>query len=156
MRVVKLPRVKGVGIGPRTETCENWGGPIGMVLYLHQGNIYIKKNLRAWRDQKCIRLVGAKTPVTCAGRQTAPSEGRRYRAENGNLHKKSKGIKRKLRVWRGQKCVCLVGAKTPLTCGDRQTTPSHGSRCRAENLNLRKLGWNYRHGTVFASRQYLQ
>ena len=26
-------------------------------------------------------------PLTCAGRQTTPSQGRRYRAENGNLSK---------------------------------------------------------------------
>ena len=58
-----------------------------MVRCLHQGNIYIKRKIREWRDQKCICLVGAKTPVTCAGRQTIPSQGRRYRVENGNLRK---------------------------------------------------------------------
>ena len=104
MRAVKLLRLKGGGIGPRTESCVNWGGPIAMVPCLHQGNIYIKRKLRVWREQKCISLVGAKTALTCAGCQTTPSEGKRYRAENGNL---------------------------------------------------RKLGGTYRHGTVFAPRQYL-
>ena len=103
MRAVKLPRLKGGGIGPRTETCVNWGGSIVMVPSLHQGNIYIKRKLRVWKDQKCIPLVGAKTPVTCAGRQTTPSQERRY---------------------------------------------------RAENRNLRKLGLTYRHDTVFSPRQY--
>ena len=84
---MKLPRLKGGGIGPRTETCVNWGEPITMVPCLHQGNIYIKRKLRVWRDQKCIPLVGAETPVTCAGRQTTPSQGRRHRAENENLRK---------------------------------------------------------------------
>ena len=104
MRAVKIPRLEGGSIGPRTESCVNWDGPIAMVPCLHQGNIYTKRKLRVWRDQKCIPLVGAITPLTCAGRQNTPSRGRRYRAQNGKL---------------------------------------------------RKLGWNNRHGTVFAPRQYL-
>ena len=58
-----------------------------MVLCLHQGNIYVKRKIRIWRDQKCIALVGAKTTVNCAGRQTTPSQGSQYRPENGNLRK---------------------------------------------------------------------
>ena len=69
------------------ETCGNWRGSIALVQCLHQGNIYIKRELGLWRDQKCIPLEGAKTPLTCAGRETTPSQGRRYRAENGNLRK---------------------------------------------------------------------
>ena len=103
VRAVKLPCLKGVGIGPRTETCVNWGGPISMVPYLHEGNIYIKRKLRVWKLKKCIPLVGVKPPLTCADRQTIPSQERRYRVENGSL---------------------------------------------------RKLGWIYRHGTVFAPKQY--
>ena len=68
----------------------------------------------------------------------------------GNIY-----IQRKLRVWREQKCIPLVGAETPLTCAGRQTTPSHGGRNRAENGNLHKLGWTIRHGKAFAPRQYL-
>ena len=103
VRTVKLPYLKGVGTGPRTETCVNSCGPITMVLCLHQGNLHIKRKLRAWRDQKCIPLVGAKNPLSSAGSQTTPSQASRYRLENGNL---------------------------------------------------RKLGWTSRHGTVFAPRQY--
>ena len=58
-----------------------------MVPHLHQGNIYMKRKLREWRDQKCIQLVGAKTVLTCSGHQITPSQGRPYRAENGNLRK---------------------------------------------------------------------
>ena len=101
---VKVLCVKGNGIGWGTETCINWGGPIAMVPCLHQGNIYIK---------------------------------------------------RKLRVWRAQKCISLVGAKSPLTCADRQTTSSQMSRYRVGNGNLRKLGWTYPHCTMFAPRQCL-
>ena len=74
-------------MGPRTESCLNWDGPIAMVPYLHQGNIYTKRKQRAWRDQKCILLVGAITPLTCACRQNTPSRGRRYRTQNGKLPK---------------------------------------------------------------------
>ena len=103
VRPVKLPRLKSVGIGWGMETCVNWGGPIAKVPCLHQDNIYIKRKLRVWRAQKCISLVGAKSPLTCVGRQSTVCQGRQYRVGNGNL---------------------------------------------------RKLGWTYRHGTVFAPRQY--
>ena len=64
-------------------------------------------------------------------------------------------IRRKVGVWRDQKCIPLVSSKTPLTCAVLQTTPSQGSRYRAENGNLRNLRRTYRHGTVFPPRQYL-
>ena len=75
VRAVKLLRLKGVGIGPKTKTCVNWGEPIAMVLGLHQGNIYMKRKIRVWRDQKCVALVGGKSPLTCAGRQTTRLKG---------------------------------------------------------------------------------
>ena len=139
-----------------------------MVPCLHQGNVNIKRKLRGWRAQKCLRLVSAETSLPCAGRQAIPSERGRYRAENGILCKmgwtychgtvfaaRQCHIKRNLRVWRDQKCICLVGAETALTCVGRQTTPSEGGRHRAENRNLRKLGWTYRQCTMFAPRQCL-
>ena len=104
MRVVKVPRLEGGGKGPRTESCQNWDGPIATVLCLHQKNIYNKSKLRAWRDQKCISLVGAITALTCAGRESTQSRLMRYRAKTGKL---------------------------------------------------RKLGRTYRHGTVLAPRKYL-
>ena len=58
-----------------------------MVPCLHRGNIYIKRELGEWRDQKYIPLVGAKPRLTCGGSQTTLSEGRRNRAENGNMRK---------------------------------------------------------------------
>ena len=64
----KLAHLMGSSIRSRTETCVNQGGPIAMVTCLHQGNVYIKRKLRAWRAKKCIPLVGAETPLTCAGR----------------------------------------------------------------------------------------
>ena len=60
---------------------------MAMVPCLHQGNIYTKRKLRVWRDQKCIPLVGAINPLTCAGRQNTLSRGRQYRALIGKLGK---------------------------------------------------------------------
>ena len=64
-------------------------------------------------------------------------------------------LKRKLQVWRVQKCIPLVDAKTVLTCATRHTIPSHVSQFRDENGNLRKSGSTFRHGTVFGPKQYL-
>ena len=83
MRAIKVARLEGGSIGPRTESRVNWDGPIAMVMCLHQVNIYNKRKLRVWRDQKCIPLVGAITPLNGAGRQITPSGGRQYRAQNG-------------------------------------------------------------------------
>ena len=87
MRAVKVRRLEGGSIWPRTEGWVNFDGPISMVPCLHQGNIYTKRKLRVCRDKKCIPLVGAITPLTSAGRQNTPSRRRQYRAQNGNLGK---------------------------------------------------------------------
>ena len=42
------------------------------------------------------------------------------------LHQSNGYIKRKLRAWRVQKCIALVGADTVLTTAWPQTTPFHG------------------------------
>ena len=87
MQAVKIHRLEGGSIGPRTESCINCEGLISMVPCLHQANIYNKRKLRVWRDQKCIPLVGAITPLNCAGRHNTPSRGRQYRAQNGKFGK---------------------------------------------------------------------
>ena len=87
MRAVIIPRLEGGSIGPRTEALVNWDGPMAMVPCLHQGNIYTKRKLRVWRDQKCIPLVGAITPLNCGGHHNTPSRGRQYRAQNGKFGK---------------------------------------------------------------------
>ena len=146
MRAVKIPRLEGGSIGPRTESLVNWDGPMAMVPCLHQGNTYTKRKLRVWRDQKCIPLVGAITPLNCSGRHNPLLEG-------GNIGPRTEGCvfcdgpismvpcfhqgniytKRKLRVWKDQKCIPLVGAITTLTCAGRHNTPSRGRQYRAEN-----------------------
>ena len=87
MQAVEVPRLEGGSIGPRTEIGVNWDGHMAMVPCLHQVNIYTKRKLRVSRDQKCIPLVGAITPLNCAGRQNIPSQGRQYSAQNGKLGK---------------------------------------------------------------------
>ena len=168
MRAVKIPHLKGGSIGPRTESCINWDGPISMVLCFHQGNIYTKRKLRVWRDQQCIALVGAITPLTCAGHQITRSRERQYRPGTESsincdghmamvpcLHQGNIYTKRKLKVWRKQKCIPLLGAIIPLTCVGRQNTPSRGRQYRSQKGKLHKLGWTYGYGTVFAARKYL-
>ena len=71
------------------------------------------------------------------------------------LHQGNIYTKRKLRVWRDQKCIPLVGAITPLTCAGHQNTPSRGRQYRCQNEKLGNLGRTYSHGTVFAPRKYL-
>ena len=61
-------------------------------------------------------------------------------------------MKRKLRVWRVQEYIPLIGASPLLTCPGLQTTPSQVSQYRAENGNLRNSGSTYCHGTVFAQK----
>ena len=87
MRAVKLPRLEGGSIGPSTESCINCDALNSMVWCLHQGNIYNKRKLRVWRDQKYIPLVGGITPLNCAGRHNTPSQGRQYRAQYGKFCK---------------------------------------------------------------------
>ena len=71
------------------------------------------------------------------------------------LHQRNISFKRKLPVWRVQKCIPLVGAKTSLTCAGLQTIPSQVSQYSAENGNLRKSGSTFSHGSVFARKQCL-
>ena len=82
-----MPHLEGGSIGPRTESCVFCYGPISMVPFFHQGNIYTKRKLRVWTDQKCIPLVGAMTPLICAGSQSTLSRMRKDRFQYGKLHK---------------------------------------------------------------------
>ena len=110
-----------------------------MVPCSHQGNIYVKKKLRVWRDQKCMPLLGAKNLLTCAGRQTTPSQCSQYRPKNGSLRKlgwtychgtvfapRQYLFQKDDRVWSDQKCMRLVGARIPLTCADRKLSRLKG------------------------------
>ena len=148
---MKVHCLEGGGIGPRTESCVNCDGPISLVPCLHKGNIYTKRKLRVWRDQKCIPLVGEITPLNVRAVKVPRLEGgsigpRTKSRVNWDgpmamvlcLHQGNIYTKRKRRVWRDQKCILIVCAITPLTCG-RQSTPSRGRQYRAQNGKLPKL-----------------
>ena len=47
------------------------------------------------------------------------------------LYQSNVYIKRKLRVWRAQKCIALVGTKTVLTSAWPETTPFHAGQHRS-------------------------
>ena len=60
VRAVKVPRLEGGGIGPRTESSVKIVTDLSpWCPCLHQVNIYTKRKLRVWREQICIQQVGA-------------------------------------------------------------------------------------------------
>ena len=71
------------------------------------------------------------------------------------LHQSNGYINRKLRAWRVQKCIPLVGADTVLTSAEPQTIPRHGGQCRVQRGTLRNFGPTNPHGTAFTIMQWL-
>ena len=135
---------------------EYWGNPglpFAMVQCLHQSKDYIKRKVGVWGAQICIPVVGATRTLTCAGSQSSPNLVRQYRAENGLfanpglpfamvqcLYQSIDYIRRKLGLWRAQKCNPPVGAISVLTCAGPQTTPTHEKQDRTENGIFGKSG----------------
>ena len=70
------------------------------------------------------------------------------------LHLCNGYIKTKLREWRVQKCIALVGADTVLTSAGPQTTPCHRVIYRVQRGNLPNFGPTKPHGTAFAPMQW--
>ena len=68
------------------------------------------------------------------------------------LYQSNGYIKRKLRAWRAEKCIALVGADAVVSTAWPQTTPFHGGY-RAQNGNMWKFGPTYPNGTVFAPKK---
>ena len=56
------------------------------------------------------------------------------------LHQSNVYIKRKVQVWRAQKCIALVRGKTVLTSGELQTNPFHGGQYGVGNGNMQNFG----------------
>ena len=71
------------------------------------------------------------------------------------LHQSNVYIKRKLGLWRAEKCIPLVGAESVPTCAGPQTTSSRVRWYRAENGNVGKSGPTFRYGAVFAPKHCL-
>ena len=70
------------------------------------------------------------------------------------LNQSNGDLKRKLRAWRVQKCISLVGADTVLTSAGPQSTPFHGGLYRAQNGNMWNFGPTNPQGTAFAPKQW--
>ena len=65
-----------------------------------------------------------------------------------HLHQSNGYIKRKLRVWKAQKCNALVGEETVLTSAGPRTSQLYGGQYRANDGNMRSFGLTNPHGTV--------
>ena len=72
-----------------------------------------------------------------------------------HLHQCNGYIKRKLRAWRVQKFIALVGTDIALTSAEPQTTPCHGGQFRVHQGNMRNFGPTNTHGTASAPMQWL-
>ena len=121
-----------------------------------------------WRAQKRNFLVSEKTAPTGTGQQTTPCLAARIWqaieifkilgllfAMVPCLQQCKVYIKRKLWVWRAQKCNFLVSAKTAPTVVGQQTTPCLAAQYWVSNRNFQNFGATYRHGTMFAPMQCL-
>ena len=71
------------------------------------------------------------------------------------LHQCNGYIKRKLRAWRVQKCIALVGADIAITSAGPQSSPYHGGQYRVHLGNMRNFGPTNTHGTASAPMQWL-
>ena len=71
------------------------------------------------------------------------------------LHQCNGYIKRKLRAWRVQKCIALVGADVAFTSAGPQTTPCQGGQYRVHQGNMRNFGPTNTHGTASPPMQWL-
>ena len=71
------------------------------------------------------------------------------------VHQCNGYFKRKLREWRVQKCIALVGADVALTSAGPQTTPYHGGQYRVHQGNMRNFGPTNNHGTASEPMQWL-
>ena len=165
LRGSKFPRFIGGSIGHGMEIFKTSALPIPMVPRSPQSNGYIKRKLRAWRVQKCIALLGADTVLTSAWKQSVPFYGGQYIGPGMEIceisalpihmvprfHQSNGYIKRKLRAWRLQKCIALLGADTILTTARPQTTPFLGGY-KAQSGNMRKFVPTLPHGTALAPK----
>ena len=66
------------------------------------------------------------------------------------LHQSNGYTKRKLQVWRAQKCIGLVGAETVLTNAGLHITSFHGGQYKVGNGNMRNFGPSNPHGITNA------
>ena len=87
LRSFKEPGFKHRRIGQPVRISENSGPPFALVPYLHQRNIYTKRKLREWRDEKCNPCFSAKSPPRSTDLQSTRFHASPYRAADTNLRK---------------------------------------------------------------------
>ena len=85
MRAIKNIQSRLMRYRPKTGKLRKLGRTYRHSTMLAPRKYLYQKEAMAWRDQKCIPLVGEITPLFCAGRENTPSRGRRYRAKTGKL-----------------------------------------------------------------------
>ena len=124
----KIPRYMGGGIGMRMEIYEILCTPISMVPRLHQSNGCIRRNY-VYRELKNVLpssvqkmylpVRGCKMPRHMWGGMGSRMEICQTSCTPIpmvlHLHQSNCYIKGKLRVWRAQKCIALIGAENVLT-----------------------------------------
>ena len=71
------------------------------------------------------------------------------------LHQSNGYIKRKLRAWRVQKCIVLIGADNVLIPAWLQSILFHVGQYTAKNGNMRNFDPTNAHGTAIAPKQWL-
>ena len=114
---------------------------------------------RGWCRYRTYQCVAANYPVSWGGSigpkmEICGTSGlpipmvERLRQSNGYM-------KRKLRAWRVQKCIALVGADTVLTSSWPKTTPFYWGYYRVQKGNMRSFGPTNPHGTAFSPKQWL-
>ena len=87
MRAVKIPRLEGGGIGPRTESCLNWDGPIAMVPCLYQENIFCKRETTGMERPEMYFDSRCNNPTYLCGPSKYPVAREAVWAHNGKLPK---------------------------------------------------------------------
>ena len=164
----KLPRVIWGSTCSTKEICETSGLQIPMVPRLHHCNGYMKRNLRAWRVQKCIALVGADIALTSVGPQTTPCHGGQYMVHQGNMRNfgptNTHGTASAPMQWLYQKEATGMES-SKMYCPSRCRHRTH--QCGAANYHLSfqavqsplrkytKFGPTNTHGTASAPMQWL-
>ena len=135
-------------IGPTVQICGSSGLPFAMVSGLHQCNVYIKRNLREFKAQKCNPSVQKAHFAVRACRQHSFMQRRIGPTVQicGNsgllfamvpcLQECNVNLKRKLRVCRAQKCNPCFGVKSPHRSTGLQTTRIYAAPYRTNCTNL--------------------
>ena len=168
LRGRKVPRFMGVVQGPEWKYAKlrsyqsPWYSVCIKTMVISKGSYghgEFKNVLPQWVQIPYLPLSGSKVPRFMGGSIGPRMEICAISALPiymiSRLHQSNGYIKRKLRAWRVQKCIALVGADTVLTSWGPETTPFQGRQYRVQNGNMRNFGPTNPQGTAFAPKQWL-